>query len=258
MKALPWVEALRNQKEFLESLPPSLRHGVKIVPVSLINQQVYCEKQVDLRLLHGEIDTPTKAKGRELHKELIPTKKVTLEDIIEGIRSGERYAAIAPLYGNVEGLPIRGVPDVVLFHEARPVSVVELKTTKKATPKIWDNERIQAEIYGLLLHEMGFDTTHMLLAVAKYWGEEPENLFHVAVKKEIRKVLESGGPSPDGANVKFPAGYLELFSFNHDKALDTIRGFRGFWTGEREPIASPTPGKCRPCVYNPFCDEKAA
>lgn len=63
-----------------------------------------------------------------------------------------------------------GVPNAVIFQKGRPTYVVELKTTRGNASVLYNGQRAQTVIYGLLLDQVGFDCGNLELAVIKLGG----------------------------------------------------------------------------------------
>lgn len=251
-----WVKSLEGRREFLESLSPKLRHGRKFVAVADIASQMYCEQKVEMKLLKGDIDNAAKAKGRELHDELIKTQKATTNAIIKGIRSGKQYGCVFSLAAEVDGLPILGKPDLVLFFNRTPISVIDLKTTRREDGRVWPNERLQLQTYGLLLHQMGFDTSSLSLAVAKNWGTVPKPLFMKQVVKEISDIILGKGSPSKWVVRSLDSGNLSLFAFDFEKAHKDVQWAKEYWLSKRDPIPTKNENKCRKCEYAATYDKQ--
>ncbi len=141
----------------------SYRHGVKWIPISRIAQQYYCEMKVELSYKYGDVETKDKKKGKEIHGQVLAMEKADPQTLVERISTKEIYSTSFPLIAEIEGIIILGIPDLIVFHKEKPVYLVELKTTKSHSFRIWSNEVVQVKIYALALEHIGFDCSNLIL-----------------------------------------------------------------------------------------------
>lgn len=243
---MAWVERLRELPRVIASLQPRLRGGLLVAPVSYIAAQYYCEAQVDLAIARGEVVTPEKDEGRRIHEMVLAMKPVELEELVERISSGRRCACRFPLLAEVEGVPVAGVPDALVFEGGRPVRVVELKTVEAIPPSPWRDHAVQVQVYGLLLDLMGFDCSSLKLSV---WyarrGWHLLLLLRSTVSFEgVLERLEEAHPNDLRA---FTLGYSRA------EAERLVRWALSYWRGEREPVPTRNPRKCARCAYRSEC-----
>jgi len=196
---------------------------------SLIAEQYYCEEKVELKLVRGDVSTPEMCEGERIHEEVLAMKPARLEELVAGIVSGRRYGCRFPLLAEVEGVPVAGVPDLLVFESGRPVEVIELKTTKRIPSYPWKANKVQALVYGLLLDLMGFDCSGLKLTVCyvrRGWELVPL-LRSALVLRDARRRLEEKHPDD-----------LRVFTFSYDRleAESDVRWALSYWRGEREPI----------------------
>jgi len=162
-----WEECLRGLPQRLKEVDgrPPLRHGKPYLSVWEISEQFYCEMKVEMENKYGEVKTEAKNEGKDIHGELLKMEEAEIEDIIEGIRSVQFYQTSLPLLAEVEGVPVIGRPDCVVFDRGYPAFIYELKTFNAKTFRLHDDRKVQAMIYALLLEEMGFDCSRISLHV---------------------------------------------------------------------------------------------
>ena len=96
-------------------------------------------------------------------------ERTTIQKIIEGIESGRPMIASMTLIAKFEELVLIGIPDAIIFQNRKPTHVIELKTTAKGdVTRVFDDQKAQALVYGLLLEQMGFDCSELELVIVRY------------------------------------------------------------------------------------------
>ena len=181
-----WRASLREQ---LPTSETSFRHDLSFVPVSSIAGQYYCEVKVDHEYVRGEIPTEEKEVGTELHEEILVMKRVRMDELIEHIEKAPRVTASFRLHGDVEKLRIVGVPDAVVFEKGAPRWLIELKTTRGDTSRLWRDQELQVRLYGTLMETMGFDCSSLELVLARM--RQDEALEPDEKRKLLAEVIES-------------------------------------------------------------------
>jgi hypothetical protein len=213
--------------------------------------------KVHLSYQEGDIPTQEKEEGTALHSELLAMQKTTMERIITNIKSGRLYGASFPLVAQITDVVVGGIPDLVVFEAARPKFIVELKTTSGRTDIVYDDQKAQASIYGLLLEQIGFDCTELKLVVVRYkrdalpTPEARRGFLKVLVPALMRGEERIIGEKSQGVVIP------HLFKYDKYKATETIADKKGYWLGQREPKATTNPNKCRACPYRDACPERA-
>jgi len=214
-------------------------------------------------------------------------EEAEIEDIIEWIRSVPFYQTSLPLLVEVEGVPVIGRPDCVVFDRGCPAFIYELKTFNAKTFRLHDDRKVQAMIYALLLEEMGFDCSRISLHVVGMRREieedireelgvpltelqrvlymDPPNFFRAAREaicvpkdKLIRALREipSGQGYPEKLAEMVYRGAISVFliPYNREEALSRLRWAKAYWTNERkEPMSAQNPKKCETCVFADKC-----
>lgn len=259
---MSWRESLLNRETLLKRLVNhdyGLRHDQKVVGPSTIGNQFFCEQQVELKHTVGEIETVAKKIGGEIHKaQLKGVEKVSLEKAVDLIEK-EKVCCLqeCTLLAEIEGIPLVGRPDCILFTDGRPRIVAELKNTH-SYPHIYEDFLVQARIYGLLLDANGFDTADLNLLIAVQTFEAkgkypPGGVFFYDVDavydnlKHKKKVM-----------TKWKKGSLylrELYPFDKEEVLQEVKWASRYWLNEREPIPTKNENKCKACPYTE-CEQK--
>jgi CRISPR/Cas system-associated exonuclease Cas4 (RecB family) len=257
-----WKENLLNRKELIELAKgetTKFRTGMSTIPASSIAQQYYCEMKVEQDYIHGEVQTEAKDEGTNLHDNLLAMRKSTIEKIIKGIEKKEILVASFPLVAKFEGLTLAGVPDAIVFQKSKLAYVIELKTTARGdTTIVYDDQRAQTFIYGLLLELMGFDCSNLKLIIVRYKTSAPLSIKNkskflgILVQSLITGSADSFAPKSKNGIVAHTLSYAKLY------AVQAIREKKGYWLNEREPIPTMNPNKCKACEFANLCPSSLA
>jgi PD-(D/E)XK nuclease superfamily len=254
----------RAWKKNLASLPSLLekkefRNGVRAVSASSIGTQYFCEMKLDQSYIHGDIETEEKTEGDVLHEELLAMEPTTQKTLLEDIEKRRIVVASFPLAAEAEGLILIGVPDAVIFQSGKPTHIVELKTTRGSASILYDGQRAQAIIYGLLLDQVGFDCTGLNLVVVKFSRQTPisgqqKSQFLDALTSALisNKSLTALASKADGNVVP------HSFPYRKAEAVGILNSTRGFWLNQREARATSNPNKCRACEFRSVCPSSLA
>jgi CRISPR/Cas system-associated exonuclease Cas4 (RecB family) len=244
---------------------------------------------VDLTYKLGRAESEKMREGAQIHDEIFRMKKATIQQIIQRIHSGLPFAVRIPLIAKVESLFIIGVPDQIGFFGRKPFFVVELKTFGRKYYRLFPDHAVQAEIYGLLLDQMGFDCSRLRLFVVyvkrvaspSYHEALSSILFSVsllpeflelqetkylrkdllnAIDKKTLRIFGLSNSAVRGIKKHISAGDLSVFClpYNKEKALENIRWAKDFWLGRREPKPTRKPAKCKVCEYSTQCELRAS
>jgi CRISPR/Cas system-associated exonuclease Cas4 (RecB family) len=251
----PWKENLASIHSLLEK--KEFRHGVRSVSASSISTQFFCEMKVEQDFIHGEIETEEKSEGDALHEELLTMKPTTRRRLLKEIEKGKLVVASFPLVAEAEGLILIGVPDAVIFQEGRPTHVIELKTTRGNPSILFDSQRAQAVIYGLLLDQVGFDCGSLKLVVVKFrrqtqMSEEQRAQFLELVSSSL---VSGRDVSRSMSEVRLVP---HLYPYGRDEAVRVLNTARGYWLEERLPQPTSNPNKCRACEFRQLCPSSLA
>ena len=142
-----------------------LRFNRSFVIASDIAGQYYCEKKIEMQYLYGKIETESKNIGTKAHEKLTEDSvKVKREDLWRKIYGLEPVFALEMfLLANYDGVLLAGKPDSVLFARGFPLVVFEYKFSKSS--EAYPSYHVQAQTYGILLENMGFDTSQLFYAI---------------------------------------------------------------------------------------------
>jgi predicted RecB family nuclease len=247
---------MRNFKELLQA-GQSFRHGISIVPTSGIAEQFYCEQKVEMEYIHGEIETEAKTEGERLHEQLIQMTKTTRADLITSIKREKVLVASFPIYAKYAGLVIVGVPDAVVFLKGIPSHLIELKTTKGDTSVLWRDQLLQAQVYGLILDEMGFDCSKLKLVVLRvrrqngFSDESKERFLNESIRELLNGLDKTTTNKADGSTIN-------IVSYSKQDMLSEFNWAQGYWLSQRGPQPSQSIAKCRVCEFSEMCPQSLA
>jgi hypothetical protein len=252
-----WKERLLSFKGLIEG--QEFRHGVGAVPASSIGAQFFCEMKVEQGFVHGEVETEEKTEGDALHEQLLPMEETSREKLFGDIEHGKLVVASFALAAQARDLVLVGVPDAVIFQRGRPTHVLELKTTQGDPLILFDGQRAQTLVYGLLLDQVGFDCGGLRLVVVKFRRQAPLSEDEKgAFLQKLTEVLISGVDT--GSIATDSGGHIVAHSlaYSKDEALKVLSQTEGYWLGERAPIAATNPNKCRACEFKEVCPSSLA
>ena len=254
-RILSLYEELIKRVVFTEKGP--LRFNARLLPASVIANQYYCEKQVELAYVYGEVEERAeRIIGKELHEELLKhAVKVRVEDILRKIFSGE-FVIVREmlLIAEYKGVVVAGIPDAIAFDKGSPIYVFEYKFSKRTIP--FRDYHVQTRLYCLLLNLMGFNTDNLryALIIAPLWCKDNEKSRII-----LRKIpmLISRLSIPPREPVKFGSARVYINDFKIDEALEELEWAIGFWKRERNAKPTSRVAKCRVCEYYDVCDSKS-
>ncbi|MEM2619438.1 MAG: hypothetical protein QW356_08210 [Candidatus Hadarchaeales archaeon] len=279
-----WAENLLKIKQTVKALQkgPILRHGQAWVGAGDISDQFYCEAQVELAYKLGRIKTKPMQEGIEYHERILEMEGIAPEQIIQDINLGLPCLIRIPLIARVEGLPIAGLPDGIGFWGGRPCFLVELKTFETSF-RLFPSHTVQAQLYGLLLEEMGFDCSNLcLFVVGVKRGRDVGDydalsriLFPLRLRiRDLSETLRIQEVLLDEVGKKFlkllgldasavtrirnmvRAGDFSIFSlpYRREEILEKLRWAKDYWLGRREAKPTENPAKCKVCKYAEECN----
>jgi hypothetical protein len=252
-----WMENLSSMGSLLEK--KEFTHGARAIPASSIGTQFFCEMKVEQSYVHGEIDTEEKAEGDALHEELLAMRPTTQKRLLEDIAKEKVVVASFPMAAEANGLVLIGVPDAVVFQDARPTHVIELKTTRGDASVLYDGQRAQTMIYGLLLDGVGFNCERLNLMVVKLkrqaaLSDEQKGRFLGAVTEALVSGRDLATVLPRGEG----QAVAHSFVYQRDEAISVLNRTRGYWLGQRHAEPTSNPNKCRACEFRQMCPESLA
>ncbi len=234
----------------LEHHDEPLRFGQKCVRAADIANQYYCEKQVELRMLHGKEETEAMRIGRVGHEEAhrfatpVPKEKAWIEAFRQNRRRPYAIANFGLLCKH-QGIFVAGVPDHAEFWKGKALLVRELKFRSKTA--VYSSDFVQLRIYGYLMNQMGFDTSDLECEV-------------ICLHQRMREAAALYDLELPGGEKVFDERDQEVRrkSFDIDKAVKELDWALGFWRNERSAIPTAKSAKCRVCGARPQCPDSSA
>ena len=247
-----WEQHLKKYLSFLRELSEvnesNLRFGQRAVTASDIAQQFYCEKKIEMKHLHGEVETEAKTVGTQAHESLLKDAVlVKRAELWQKIYAKSPVLARETLFlAKHKDIVVVGKPDAILFRDGLPLVVFEHKFSKRLVA--YETHQVQARTYGLLLNNMGFDTSSLFYAivVAQPITRSDETLKSRVVEAITKNGFKEGIVELDNARIF-------LCKYNHENAEKDLDWASKFWRMEREAIPAENPNKCRVCEYLDQC-----
>lgn len=256
-----WKKNYKKQISFLKKLQKkrgTLRFERRSVIASDIGSQIYCEKKVEMGYLYGSIETESMALGSEGHEILTEDSiKVDLEEAWKEIYTTEScWISELLIIANYKNLFLAGKPDTIFFANGTPVMIFEFKFSKYSSS--FPSHHIQAETYGIILNELGFDTSSLFYAIVVLplnMVSEIEKLK--ALTREImlnfwtEKLYEK-----ESSTLEFGKVNIFIQKFDIREGKEKLDKTFGFWKREREAQLTDNKNKCKSCEYNNSCERK--
>jgi len=238
------------------------RHGVKAIKVSDIAQQYFCEAKVENKYIRGEIETEEKKEGKEIHELMLTAEEeeLELEKLAEEIATNPWKEVVGLLLiSKIDGCYVIGEPDLVVFSYGEPEFIIEIKTTSRCL-RIWNNEVVQARMYGLLLHSMRFDTKGLTLIVVKIRRGVDRDLLNEIQQRIFKHVndliytLKSEEDIKKEDDLYGEVYSFRMYPFDLQKAYDEFKWAKDYWLNKRkEPKPTTKSNKCKSCEYRDVC-----
>lgn len=221
------------------------------MPASRIAEQYYCEQKVELGYVEGRVETELMQEGQELHQQLIPMQKSSLKRIVRGIKREPVFVASLPIVAEFSQLVLVGVPDAVVFVKGNPGFLIELKTTRGDTSRLWDDQIVQARVYGLILEQMGFDCSRLKLVIPRVRRtRQTRSWKNTFLNSVIQDLLKTGRPSQPR---KRKESTIHIMDYNRAHAVADVKWAESYWLSRRQPIPSGSAAKCGICEYGEVC-----
>jgi CRISPR/Cas system-associated exonuclease Cas4 (RecB family) len=225
-----------------------LRFNRSFVIASDIAGQYYCEKKIEMQYLHGKVETESKSIGTRAHEKLTEdTVKVQRSELWKKICGLEPVFALEMfLLAEYNGVLLAGKPDSVLFNGGFPLVVFEYKFSKSS--EAYPSYHVQAQTYGVLLENMGFDTSRLFYAIVVADPETKGNreLRQNAVRTVVTNRSKIALHSIDGAKI-----YVN--KFNRACAEMDLQWALAYWKQIREAKPTTNQNKCTKCEYQTQC-----
>lgn len=141
-----------------------------------------------------------------------------------------------------------GKPDSIWFYKGFPLFVFEYKFSRRRIA--YSSFHVQARTYGLLLENMGFDTSRLFYAVvvADLTARSDGSL-----KVNVTEAVKENGFEEAVLNLGNATVFLHRFDrAETEKAVDWALEF---WLNKREAIATDNHYKCQSCEYYKECSD---
>ncbi|MGD0645307.1 MAG: PD-(D/E)XK nuclease family protein [Candidatus Bathyarchaeia archaeon] len=226
-----------------------LRFNRYFVIASDIAGQYYCEKKVEMQYLHGKVETEAKNIGTEAHEKLTEDSvKVKREELWQKIYEPEPVFALEMfLLANYDGVLLAGKPDSVLFTGGFPLVVFEYKFSRSSVA--YPSYHVQAQTYGLLLENMGFDTSRLFYAIVV---ADPKTKGSRKLRQNVVNTIISNGPREAVHSINDAKIYYN--KFNRVNAEKDLAWALQFWSKNREAQPTSNQNKCARCEYQAKCE----
>ena len=184
-----WEKKYRAQEAYLEEIKnnkASLRFGKNYIKNSEISGQIFCERQVELKYILGEVETEQLIVGGESHEEVAKdSEKISPREGWEKIFTSPYFWVLESLFfANYKDVHFAFKPDRVLFEKGVPKLLIEFKFSKYYNREPFRSQEVQLLSEGLFLNELGFNTDSLLYAVI---------IAPLKIEKNIRLLTEIPG-----------------------------------------------------------------
>jgi hypothetical protein len=251
-----WRQQLENLRSLIEELVrkreggySKLRFNKQVIAASDIAEQYFCEKKVEMQYLHGEIETEDKVIGTEGHENLIKDAvKIGMEQLWKKIY--EKKPVFVPemlLLAKYRDVVLAGKPDLVIFRNGCPLVVFEYKFTKSKVPYM--TYHVQARAYGLLLRNMGFDTSRLFYAIVL---ADQDARRDKDLRRNVVEAVADNGPREGVLEIENVG--IHLHKFSQADAEKDVDWAINFWKHAREAITTNNTNKCKKCEYAVECE----
>lgn len=253
---------------------PRLKHGVLFLMSGYIGSQVHgCEYRLHLDYLRGRVINNGVIGGLQEHSRQLGVSEEGLglepgwNSVI--VNRGEEgayffnskmsnwigYADFSKPYIQEvslvmvrRGVPILGLPDLVINLDNRPAYIIELKTTNNSAGLrlVRGREALQAESYFHMMNYLGLNPRGVAV-VKVVRGSEFKLINNIDL---VIKQLEGGGESINLTK------HATLHRINVRRFEDFLRDVDysiDYWLGLRNPRPAPSRGLCSGCEHRRYC-----
>jgi len=226
-----------------------LRFSRSTIIASDVASQFYCEKKVEMQYLHGKVETEEKRCGSQAHENMTEDSlEVKSEELWQKIYGEEPiYALEMFLAAQYQGVMLAGAPDSVLFRRGRPQVVLEYKFSRSRLA--YPSYHVQAQTYGILLENMGFDISELFYAIVV---ADPSTRGSSELREKVLEIV-SGNGLEDAELVINDYAAVYMCRFRREDAEKHLSWALEYWTGSRDAVATENPNKCLRCEYREKC-----
>jgi hypothetical protein len=227
-----------------------LRFNRLFIIASDIAQQYFCEKKVEMQYLHGEVETEEKIIGTEAHEKLLEgSEQIKRRELWQKIYGRKPVFALEMLLlTRYKDVVLAGRPDSVIFQGGIPLVVFEYKFSKSTTD--YASYHVQARVYGILLRNMGFETSRLFYAIVI---ADPKARHDEGLTEKVVKAVGKNGPKEAVLNIGNAVIYVQ--KFNEDEAKKDLDWAIEFWKNSREAVMTSNPNKCKNCEHKVECNK---
>ena len=225
-----------------------LRFDRSMVIASDIAAQYFCEKKVEMQYLHGKKETEAKTFGTEGHEKLLEgAAEVEQEEMVKKIFGKQPVVALEMmLLAKYKNALLCGRPDGILFHKGVPRVVFEYKFSQRRVA--YPSYHVQARTYGLLLDNMGFDTSRLFYAVVV---ADASARSDDSLREKVDEAVKENGFKDSVLELGNATVFFE--KFNRADAEKAVDWALEFWLKKREAVPTDNMLKCRSCEYYEEC-----
>ena len=250
-----WKMQLENYESLLRELEENrnkgetkLRFNRSLIIASDIASQYFCEKKVEMQYVHGEVVTEAKMVGTEAHEKLLETAvEVKKEELWEKIYGAEPVFALEWfLVARFKEVLLGGKPDAVLFQNGNPLIVFEYKFSQSGIA--YPPYHVQARTYGILLENMGFDTSKLFYSIVV---ADPKQRGDPELQKKVMAAINENGL--EETMLQIEKANIHCHKFNKTIAEKNLNWAIEFWKKSREALPTDNPNKCLRCEYRTKC-----
>ncbi|WP_238375042.1 PD-(D/E)XK nuclease family protein [Vulcanisaeta thermophila] len=225
--------------------------GRGYVLVSEIARQFYCEYSLHLSLNDSVPETPSMELGGIIHDEVFGDIRVGGGELMGIVRSRPLVIATLTLALDINDVKVVGVPDAVVFMNGVARFVVELKTSNRWLDTLFRHEYVQAQLYAYLVDRLGLGREPLVVIVKAPRDLDLVGKLRVLIRRELlSKYL--GNTSLLPVKLRLRHAVIHVLPFDRSVEVD-LRWALDYWLGNREPTASPSPGKCVSCPFRSRC-----
>jgi hypothetical protein len=251
-----WEQQLKSFDALLAELGQNrveggrYRFGRSVVVASDVAEQFYCEKKVEMEYLHGEVETEAKNIGAEAHENLTgDSVRVKREELWRKIYGAKPVFALEMfLLARHGDVVLGGKPDSVLFMRGFPLVVFEYKFSRSGVD--YRSYHVQARTYGVLLGNMGFDTSRLFYAIVV---ADPKTRGSRELRQNVMRTVMENGPKEAVLSVDDAKVYI--CKFNRVQAEKDLSWALEFWGNNREAELTSNPNKCLRCEHKIRCQD---
>jgi len=245
-------QILESYETIMAGLPRvgQLRFGRKMVRVSDIAKQYYCERALELSYLKPLPQTKRMAEGEKGHAAISSTAKpMTHEEAVkEAIQPRKKPFCLYEF--NIAWLskdvPIVGNVDEAWFRQGNIDLVVERKFTNKLD--VYSSYHIQAQLYCLGLGEMGFNNTNTQYRIALMKRSCHDCIELSALTCPTITCEAEYHSCSKGESKAF------VFPFERKPVIIDLEWALDFWVGQRDAVPTTNRAKCNSCSYKTSCE----